>query len=223
VLQKLLTASVMAAALLAGKPAFAANSDAAQYARSSEYYGVKTSPDGDRLATIVRVDGRLRLNIIDLATLKSLGAFGITGDRDQEKRGSWFLQRGQPHRAVREDGPVPGRQHPADEIGFRVALRRAAGSRGGYLGPPPTFAHDEQRFARFPSAGGFDRNLMHRSSPKTAGRSKFRALTEDAGASWAGFRFSCRALGHGTNCMSQLLFSGQDGMLVKSFPSILLR
>ena len=47
------------------------------FAKLPEFSGATLSPKGDRLAVQMRVDGRVRLNILSLETMKSIGGFGL--------------------------------------------------------------------------------------------------------------------------------------------------
>lgn len=54
------------------------------FAKLREFEGAQLSPNGDRLAVKMRVEGRVRLNILRLADMKSIGAFGLHDQRDIE-------------------------------------------------------------------------------------------------------------------------------------------
>jgi len=54
------------------------------FAKLPEFEGVQLSPDGDRIAVTMRIQGRVMLNILRLADMKSIGTFGLHDQRDIE-------------------------------------------------------------------------------------------------------------------------------------------
>jgi len=79
---RFVSAAAVWALILWLQPAAATMPDPLPYAQHSQYYGAKISPDGRHIATIVRVNGRLTLNVLELPSLKSVGAFGIRFNGD---------------------------------------------------------------------------------------------------------------------------------------------
>ena len=65
-------------------PAIAQPLSAEHFAKDAEFQRVVISPDGDRLATTLRVDGRVLLNVLQLPSLKPIGTFGLRDGRDVE-------------------------------------------------------------------------------------------------------------------------------------------
>lgn len=54
------------------------------FAKLPEFEGASLSPRGDRIALKMRVNGRVLLNILRLADMKSIGTFGLHDQRDIE-------------------------------------------------------------------------------------------------------------------------------------------